>query len=247
MNIFLTSVSTSVFVLAAPEGGGHQVLGSRCRVRPPLRLPGRTVWTEGRRRTLRLRLFTNDGQRRRFLKLLWCLPSGPLRGREGRKRNEWDDGWINGWARENESGPFEYPLIGKKKKKKKVVGCRPECWIFNVWLDGYTEGWKYWGLKASFEWGTLQEDGVKGKRKTGSVFLTLHEAKPNRQGSRYAEIMCNCAKTYVRIHFFFFYSWGRKLSFGCQKATEKHSRPWGLPVRWELPKKFAHSAAFMSN
>lgn len=84
---------------AAPEGGGNKVLGSRRGVRPPLRLPGRTVRAEGWWWALRLRLFPDHGQRRRFLQLLRRLPPGPLRGMDGGKKEQ-TGRLINGWARE---------------------------------------------------------------------------------------------------------------------------------------------------
>lgn len=149
-------------VRAAPEGGGNKVLGSRRRVRPPLRLPGRAVWAEGRRRALRLRLLPDHGQRRRFLQLLRRLPPGPLRGREGRKKKEqmrrWMDKWV-GWRlltiRWLEMGHLD-------------VGCWPGSWSLNVCLDGYSEGWKDWGLKASLEGNAAR--GWSEREKKGRIF-----------------------------------------------------------------------------
>lgn len=80
----LTHCDFLSLVLPAPEGCGNQMLGSRCRVRPALRLPGGPVWAKGRWRTLRLRLLSYYGECRWFVQLLRGLPLGPLREHDGR-------------------------------------------------------------------------------------------------------------------------------------------------------------------
>lgn len=134
------------------------------------------------------------------------------------------DGWINGWAGEIESGggggAFWLSVNWKKKKS-----CEMPAWMLNLqgfgWMDTLKDGGILGVLKA-LTWVRehYKKMVVKGKRKSGSIFLYSLRSKKNKP----IEIkICRERCAIVQIVF-----WMLKRNFW----VENH------------PKKLAHLAAF---
>lgn len=195
---------------AAPEGGGNKVLGPRRRVRPPLRLPGRTVWVEGRRRGLRLRLFPNHGQRRRFLELLRRLSPGPLRGR-GRKKKEmgqWMDKWVG-------SRLLNSRWLEKKGSFRQSCGMSacvsdPQCLLGRIhWrMEGFAwvNAARGWGEREKKEWICLP-------------YSPLSENQTPLR-ARYTNIHVQSLENKCENSSFLLIFWGRKLLFDVKERSK---------------------------
>lgn len=135
------------------------MLGPRCRVRPPLCLPGRTVWAQGRWRALRLRLLPDHGQRGRFFKLLWRFSPGPLRGRRQMKTEKW---------------------VGSRQSNRRWfrhLG-RPASWILSAGQmrrrHRLSSGWKGCGERDDKEWIFLPNSLVGETKPLTARYTYIH-------------------------------------------------------------------------